>query len=62
LTIYTTSVTSLDHPKQRENDCRSKAKIELGNITYFCGRRQKKEKSLKPKLDRKIILKWSTEN
>jgi len=37
-------------------------KIELGNYNLFCGRRSKKNKSLKPKTDRKIILKWSTEN
>jgi hypothetical protein len=32
-------------------------KIQLGKHNLFCGRRQKR--SLKPKTDRKIILKWS---
>jgi hypothetical protein len=51
LTIYTTSVNFLDLSKQRKKIIAEiRQKTELGNHNFFCGRRRKKEKSLKPKL------------
>jgi hypothetical protein len=52
----------LDRQSKRKNDCRSEAEDRIRKSQLILVEEDKEREKSSAKTDRKIILKWSTEN